>query len=460
VPKGKKMKVLTHRSRYIEPVVVPEFGEGTSSTAEAKQAAPTVQSAEESIVVLKVSIVEPAEAKDDVAVEPKLERTVIMPEILSPPAKAELPKVQKAPATTPKRRRMASVLDAVMETTKALSPAPTKKVVKAVKVQAGAEAGPSVPIETKPVAPEDKAEQQTPETGRAAGQDIIEEAKSPALKAPVEDVDYIIRHASGKKLSKEEILEARHYAQKLKYPKGALVFNDTDEDDFLYCLPDNKEISVCREIAKSMGFPKLEEGLSAMSKDDLADSLAYNSIKVYKLTLKLEMKYFIVMLNSFFFLQGLILSNALRAQKSAEDEGCTIALNNLRSEVIELRNEGLEKDKILISLVNKIKEDEAKYNAQAEAQKIEVEDLRKQLAEAKENCEVVKASQEISEWWKARLEKNIEELRESKERCFEKSLDCVKNLKNNFAKVGAYSSEENFIRGDSEGVIEWISGEA
>ena len=57
-------------------------------------------------------------------------------------------------------------------------------------------------------------------------------------------------------------------------------------------------------------------------------------------------------------LQGLILSNALRAQKSAKDEGCTMALNNLRSEVIELRNEGLEKDKILISLVNKVKEDE------------------------------------------------------------------------------------------------------
>jgi hypothetical protein len=62
-------------------------------------------------------------------------------------------------------------------------------------------------------------------------------------------------------------------------------------------------------------------------------------------------------------LQGLILSNALRAQKSAKDEGCTMALNNLRSEVIELRNKGLEKDKILISLVNKIKEDKAKYNA-------------------------------------------------------------------------------------------------
>jgi hypothetical protein len=54
-----------------------------------------------------------------------------------------------------------------------------------------------------------------------------------------------------------------------------------------------------------MGFSKLEEGLSAMSKDDLADSLAYNSIKVYELTLKLEMNYFIVMLNSFFFFAGL-----------------------------------------------------------------------------------------------------------------------------------------------------------
>jgi hypothetical protein len=45
----------------------------------------------------------------------------------------------------------------------------------------------------------------------------------------------------------------------------------------------------------------------------------------------------------------------------------SMALNNLRSEVIELRNKGLEKDKILISLVNKVKEDEANFKAQAEA---------------------------------------------------------------------------------------------
>jgi hypothetical protein len=160
------------------------------------------------------------------------------------------------------------------------------------------------------------------------------------------------------------------------------------------------------------------------------------------------------------FLQGLILSNALRAQKDTEDEGCTMALNNLRSEVIELRNEGLEKDKILHSLVNRIKENEAAFKAQSEAQKCEVEDLRKQLAEAKEKCTVEEAKREISEQWANHLEKNVEELRASKKRCYEKSIECVKKIKTSFASVGAFSTEENFIRGDAEGRVEWISHEA
>jgi hypothetical protein len=201
---------------------VPELGEGTSSAAEGNQAAPAEAEAEGSTAAPKVPIVGSAETKNDVAKEPEMEKTVMMPKILSPPVEAELSKVIKAPATTPKRRRMASVLDTVMETTKALTPAPSKKVVEAITVQAEAKAGPSAPIETKLFAPEDKAEQQTQDTGVAAGQDMIEKSKSPAPEAPSEDVDYIIRHASGKRLSKEEILEARHYAQKLKYLKGAL----------------------------------------------------------------------------------------------------------------------------------------------------------------------------------------------------------------------------------------------
>jgi hypothetical protein len=106
----------------------------------------------------------------------------------------------------------------------------------------------------------------------------------------------------------------------------------------------------------------------------------------------------LLILNTALLLQGLILSNALRAQKSAEDKGCTMALNNLRSEVIELRNKGLEKDKILNSLINKIKEDETTSKAQAEAQKCEIEDLQKQLAEVKLKCAIAEANRDASDY--------------------------------------------------------------
>jgi hypothetical protein len=39
-------------------------------------------------------------------------------------------------------------------------------------------------------------------------------------------------------------------------------------------------------------------------------------------------------------------------------------------------------------------------------------------------------------------------------------LGYVEKIKASFANVGTYSNEDNFIRGDPEGVIEWISGEA
>jgi hypothetical protein len=68
----------------------------------------------------------------------------------------------------------------------------------------------------------------------------------------------------------------------------------------------------------------------------------------------------------------------------ADDESCQIALGNLRSEVITLRNEALEKDKILLSLVDRLKISEAGLNAQAETHKAEVDDLKKKLAEMNE----------------------------------------------------------------------------
>jgi hypothetical protein len=120
----------------------------------------------------------------------------------------------------------------------------------------------------------------------------------------------------------------------------------------------------------------------------------------------------------------------------------------------------LEKDKILLTLVDKVKVDEANFKAQSEIQRNEIENLQKQLAEAKLKCAIAEADRDASEYWKNYFEKIVAELRSSKERCFEKSVECVKKIKTRFANVGAYSSEDNFIRGDPEGVIEWISGEA
>jgi hypothetical protein len=167
------LKVLTHQPRYIEPAVVPEFGRETSSAAEPKEPIPSTQKAEESAIMPKVPSAELVGSKidKDKVEEPKTEGTKML-EILSPPAEVIVPKAQKSFAATPKRRRMANVLD-VLETVKALSSTPLGKIAEASKMQteaktkpaeiedavsqASAEAGPSELTEKKPSEIEEKA---------------------------------------------------------------------------------------------------------------------------------------------------------------------------------------------------------------------------------------------------------------------------------------------------------------
>jgi hypothetical protein len=95
----------------------------------------------------------------------------------------------------------------------------------------------------------------------------------------------------------------------------------------------------------------------------------------------------------------------------------------------------------LHSLINKIKEDEAIFRGQAEAQKLEIEDLRKQLARVKEECILEETRRELSDQWANHLEETVKELRSSKIKCYDKSMECVKKIKASFASVGAFSSE-------------------
>jgi hypothetical protein len=87
VPKGKKLKILTHRPRYIEPAAIPEFGEGTSSAAKTKETIPLVQRIEEPAIMPKVPSVKVVETKVDKVEKPETEEITKMLEVLSPPSK-------------------------------------------------------------------------------------------------------------------------------------------------------------------------------------------------------------------------------------------------------------------------------------------------------------------------------------------------------------------------------------
>jgi hypothetical protein len=153
-----------------------------------------------------------SKADRDKAEEPKTEETKKL-EILSPSVEVIVPKAQKSLAATPKRKRMVNVLD-VLETVKALSSTPSRKIPEASEMQteaeieptkteaavgqASAEAGPSELAEKKPSEIEEKTTEE-----KASEQTPPEKVAAPTPEALEENIDYIICHASGKMLSSE-----------------------------------------------------------------------------------------------------------------------------------------------------------------------------------------------------------------------------------------------------------------
>jgi hypothetical protein len=93
-PKPKKVKVLTHHPKRIETAEEPRPAEGSSAVESSHLAT--------------------AKARVESTEEPKLKIAAEQSKALSSLQETELPKVQKIASVSPKRRRMASVLDAVM----------------------------------------------------------------------------------------------------------------------------------------------------------------------------------------------------------------------------------------------------------------------------------------------------------------------------------------------------------
>jgi hypothetical protein len=99
-PRSKKVKVLMHRPKRIEMAEVSKLIEGSASISEP---------------IRFVSV----ETKTGPVEEPKLKKAAEQLKALSPSHETELLKASRIPTTTPRRRRMDSMLDAVMESVKA-----------------------------------------------------------------------------------------------------------------------------------------------------------------------------------------------------------------------------------------------------------------------------------------------------------------------------------------------------
>ena len=139
-PRSKKVKVLTHRPKRDETAEEPRPAERSSA--------------------LESSHPAPAEAKMEPAEEPKPKIAAEQLKVSSLFQGTEVPKIAKIASVTPKRRRMASVLEAILESTKALTPSSTeapsvegentKKFTEVVITQVATEAGTSALAEARP----------------------------------------------------------------------------------------------------------------------------------------------------------------------------------------------------------------------------------------------------------------------------------------------------------------------
>jgi hypothetical protein len=200
-PRSKKVKVVTRRPRRIETAEVSKLIEGSASISEPSRSMPV-------------------KARTESAEEPKLEKAAEQLKTVSLPCMTEQAKASRIPPTTPRKRRMASILDAVMKSVKASTPSSEAPITEgeilnkfdeAGMAQDANKAGPSVPAEAGP-------SETAPLILEKEG--ASEKSKSPTSGAPAEELGFIVRHISGKQLSEEQIAEARHYAKDLKYPKG------------------------------------------------------------------------------------------------------------------------------------------------------------------------------------------------------------------------------------------------
>ena len=95
----------------------------------------------------------------------------------------------------------------------------------------------------------------------------------------LEEENFNFQNIIGQELSMAEKEELRDYAISCEYQPGALLFGGVAEES-LGCLWDRVGAKVVITLSKSVGFPKLETGLSRYRRQHIAGSLFYSNFKV------------------------------------------------------------------------------------------------------------------------------------------------------------------------------------
>jgi hypothetical protein len=107
---------------------------------------------------------------------------------------------------------------------------------------------------------------------------VPEKGKKIAEDASEEEI-FNFQNLVGQELTNAEKEELKEYAISCGYQLGALLFGGVD-DEKLGCVRDQTGAKVIGTLSKSIGFPKLETGISRYRRQHLVGSLFYSNFKV------------------------------------------------------------------------------------------------------------------------------------------------------------------------------------
>jgi hypothetical protein len=99
------------------------------------------------------------------------------------------------------------------------------------------------------------------------------------VDAAAEERDFDLRNLVGQELFEAEKKELQEYGISCGYQPGAMLFGGIDEGA-LGCIRDRAGAKIIGTLSKSVGFPKLEAGISGYRRQHIVGSLFYSNLKV------------------------------------------------------------------------------------------------------------------------------------------------------------------------------------